>query len=111
MNAALFISTHCHFCVDSAPFYRQVADAQHGHLTEVALSVLSVESAGEMKEFLLKEHIAVDRVYQVPSSIGLRGTPTLLIVDANGIVQRAFVGVLDESRQHEVLQIIRTGEL
>jgi len=65
-----------------------------------------------MKAFLSKEHIAVDGVYQVSSrALGLRGTPTFLIVDPNGLVLRVFAGTLDEPQQEEVLKIVRTGAL
>jgi thiol-disulfide isomerase/thioredoxin len=111
MNAVLFINTHCHFCVESMPFYRQVADLRRAGQPGAALSVLSVEPPDTVKSLLSKEHVAVDNVYRVPQGFELRGTPTLVIVDANGIVQRVFVGQLDSGRQQEVLSIVRAGSV
>jgi hypothetical protein len=35
-------------------------------------------------------------------SIGVSGTPTLLLVDSNGKVQQAWVGKLDDQGQRQV---------
>jgi len=76
------------------------------------MSVFSVEPRHEMQRFLAEQQVVVDWVYQVsPASYGLRGTPTLLVVDGGGIVRRVFFGALDKSRQEEFLEIIRTGAL
>jgi hypothetical protein len=53
--------------------------------------------------------VAVGGIYRIRKSAGLVGTPTLLIVDGNGIVRRVFEGALDSSSQQEFLSFLRIG--
>jgi hypothetical protein len=105
LHAVLFLNTQCHFCEMSAPLYRELADLRRAHPGNLTLSVLSVEHLDVMKAFLAKESIPVDGVYRVNSeAYGLRNTPTLLIVDAHGTIQRAFIGVLDAAHRKAALE-------
>jgi hypothetical protein len=111
-NAILYLNTHCHFCIESAPFYRRLAEIQLARRRETALFVLSSEAPSEMRNFLSREGIAVAEVSQVSSSTsGLRNTPTVLLTDGRGMVQRVFVGKLAGDREEEVLGFLRTGML
>jgi len=104
------MSTNCHFCQESTPFYREITDAQRTRRPGVSLSVFSVESPDVMKQYLANEHIAVDGVYKLPPSItGFTGTPTWFILDANGIVRRVFIGKLDGAKEKELLKIVQVG--
>jgi hypothetical protein len=109
VNVAFFISTQCHFCAASMPFYKKVSESRDR--ARVALSVLSPDPTGDMEKWLSDQSVAVDGVYAAPHNPGLRGTPTLLIVDAGGIVRRVFIGELDSAREQEFLQIVKTGSI
>lgn len=45
-------------------------------------------------------------VVQLTPSLAIRGTPTLLVVDASGHILGAWSGVLDEQQQNEVRTLI-----
>jgi hypothetical protein len=40
------------------------------------------------------------------SKLGVRGTPTVLVVDRNGVVQSVFVGKLDSGREGQLMSHI-----
>jgi hypothetical protein len=105
------MNTHCHFCQESVPFYKQVVQARQGRQAGVAFSVLSSELVDDVKAFLSKEGIAVDGVYRVGSAAGLHGTPMLLMVDGTGTVRRVFPGALDADRREQVLKSVRNGTI
>ena len=112
LTAVLFINSHCHFCVDSAPFYREVADMHRRHRNGLTVAALSIDAPQLTRDFLSKERVVVDAIYQMSVPVkGLSGTPTLLILDGHGIVQRVFTGVLDQTRQQEFLNIIERDSL
>jgi hypothetical protein len=111
LNAVLFISTHCHFCLESMPFYRQVTAVQVDSLHSVAITIISRDPPELVKDTLSREHIRVRGVYPVPSMIPLYGTPTLLIVDATGVVRRVFEGKLNAAGEKEFLEIVKAGVL
>jgi len=65
------------------------------------------QSLGDSKQYLAKLAVTVDEVRSVPlMDIAVTGTPTMLLVDGNGIVRNVWVGKLAEDRQAEVLSAI-----
>jgi hypothetical protein len=65
-----------------------------------------------MEGHLAEEHLTVDKVLRARlDSIGVAGTPTVLIVDPQGVVRRSFRGKLDASRERELLSIVERAQL
>jgi len=104
----LALSVGCHFCTESADFYRKLAaecrkDGLH-------LSAALPQPENESKSYLLNLGVHVDDVKQVSlSSLGVDGTPTLLLVDSSGIVKKAWVGKLQAEREQQVLGAVRSA--
>ncbi|MGD0097117.1 MAG: hypothetical protein ABSB60_11525 [Terracidiphilus sp.] len=48
------------------------------------------------------EHV----VKAVPNSLGVRGTPTVLLVDDKGKIKNVWVGHLDEAGQKQLLSTV-----
>ncbi|HEY2912648.1 MAG TPA: hypothetical protein VGK21_04765 [Candidatus Angelobacter sp.] len=101
----LALSTDCHFCTESAPFYRRVAIAsQKQELSLVAVFPQPVEQA---RSYLSHEELLLNEVLQVPlSNIQVSGTPTLLLIDQKGVVQRVWIGKLSATQEKDVLSTI-----
>jgi hypothetical protein len=96
----LAVSDKCHFCSESAPFYQHLAK-EHGRTRLVAVLPQSVEDG---KRYLGGLNVAVDDVMQAPlTSLGIRGTPTLILVDSNGATVKSWVGKLTPDREADVL--------
>jgi hypothetical protein len=96
----LAISTHCHFCKDSEPFYKDLAAKSQGRLRIVAVLPQPLsESQAYVRNAIAP---SVEVVQSRLDSIGVSGTPTLLLVDSNGKVQQAWVGKLDDQGQRQV---------
>jgi hypothetical protein len=101
-TVVLALSVYCQYCRASAPFYRSLAEAaRSGQFRTLAvLREPSVESAP------LLAALGVDGVQDVRYSdletIGVRATPTLLIVDDKGFVQAALTGKLSEAEEKDV---------
>jgi hypothetical protein len=109
VNAVLFMSTQCHFCQASAPFYREL-DLTRRASPAVSLLVLSGKPTDIVRKYLTSEHIAPDGIYTLRSIVsGLSGTPTMLLVDAGGIVRRSVVGQLTAAQQKEFLDALKAG--
>jgi hypothetical protein len=105
----LQLSTTCHFCADSMPFYRRLADIRR-QPNSIAWVVIGREPAGALQEHLLRERLSVDRVVSGRlEPINFAGTPAIFIVDSQGTVKRAFVGRLSPSDEHEVASIFEKG--
>jgi thiol-disulfide isomerase/thioredoxin len=100
----LYISPHCPYCNQSAPFYRSLVEKFSGS-SEVSLATLMLEPIDVAKAHLKHFDIGIDQIYQGDlDSIGIRGTPTLLLVDDHGTVLDAWIGKLSDEREAEVLR-------
>ena len=100
----LAISTQCHFCTESAPFFQRVAKEAGGNLK--LLAVLP-QSAVEARQYLDREGVRVDDVRQSPlESIGVSGTPTLLLVNGKGVVTDLWVGKVQPEQEDQVLAVL-----
>jgi thiol-disulfide isomerase/thioredoxin len=94
------LSTECHFCTESAPFYMRLS-RDHANARLIAVFPQSVQESGE---YLKKLGVTVDQVKQVSlGSIGIAGTPTLILVDHEGIVTNIWAGKLTPDQEKEVL--------
>src|ERR1700679_3452326 len=96
----LVISPTCHFCRASEPFYRQLA--QTTGLKTHLVAVVPVPQA-DAERFV---HSSINSSLEVVSAslddVHVEATPTLLLVDAHGRVEKAWVGQLDDSGQKQV---------
>jgi thiol-disulfide isomerase/thioredoxin len=99
-SVLLVISTSCHFCQESLPFYSALSSSLGGKAD--ILAVLP-QPQQEAAEFLKAANVEVTQLATAsPSQLGVGGTPTLLLLDPNGKVQDVWLGRLDEVRQAQV---------
>jgi len=96
----LAISTTCHFCNDSVPFYRRLGTIEKNVKMVAALP----QPITEAQQYLNSSGVHVDDVRQVPlNTLGVRGTPTLLLVNDVGVVTDVWVGKLQPDQEAQVL--------
>jgi hypothetical protein len=96
----LAVSSACHFCTESGPFYQQLAKT-HGRTRLLAVLPQPVE---EGRRYLDKLNVTVDEIKQSSlDSIDVRGTPTLLLVNSEGVVTNTWIGKLQAEQEAEVL--------
>ena len=99
----LAISTTCHFCKDSVPFYRKLGAAEKGVKTVAVLPQSIIES----QQYLSDAGVHVDEVKQVSlNALGVRATPTLLLVDDSGAVTDVWIGKLQPDLENQVLTAV-----
>lgn len=103
----LALSTGCHFCTESAPFYQRLAQerAKNSNLRLVAVFPQSISDG---QNYLAINGVSVDQVTQARLDlIGVEGTPTLIITDANGGAVNAWRGRLPAEKESEVLDSLQ----
>lgn len=91
MSLILFLKKDCVFCKASAPFYRQlIADGSQRNVKWIAILPESVE---EGKAYLRSLELPIDNVQSASlSSYKIRGTPSALFVDSQGIIKSVWLG-------------------
>ncbi len=94
------ISSTCHFCKESEPFYRQLS--QTSSITTNLVAVLPMPQP-DAESYV---HSSISSSLQAISSpldtMGVSATPTLLLVDREGKVINAWIGKLDDASQKQV---------
>jgi thioredoxin-related protein len=101
------ISTTCHFCKESEPFYRRLQQEVGKGIKTVAVLPQPVNEA---EQHLSGAGLHVDQVKQAElSNIGVRGTPTMLLVNSNGVVTRVWTGRLAPEQQEQALSVLKRG--
>lgn len=101
----MVLSDTCRYCTESADFYKKLAQerAKHDDLRMVAVLPQNVEAG---KTYLNKLGVTVDEVRQSPlDAVGVRATPTLILVDDKGVVTGSWVGKLPAQNEAEVLKV------
>ncbi len=102
-NLVLAFSTKCRFCIESVNLYQELAQkrTQSGNFRMI---VVSPEPPNEIKSFFDKHNIQIDNFVQTQlSDLSISGTPTLVLVDKNGIVQNTWRGKLPPAGESELI--------
>ena len=104
-TVVLALSTTCHFCSESAPFYQELQQQKPNDVRVVAVLPQPIEDS---RNYLNKLGVSVSDVVQSSlGSVGVSGTPTLLLVDNEGSVTGSWVGKLSESEAAKVIAQIQ----
>jgi len=97
----LALSTRCHFCTQSAPFFKRLVAAAGSNVRVVVAMPQSAEVA---RRYLRRVGLNVGEVREVSlGAIGISGTPTLLLLDNAGVVTSSWVGMLAPEGEDQVL--------
>lgn len=101
LTVLLALSTTCHFCTESAPFYQRIQQEKPSSLQLVAVLPQSIEDS---RQYLNRLGVSVSEIVQTPlSSIGVSGTPTMMLIDNNGIIKAAWTGKVRDDQVAEVM--------
>jgi hypothetical protein len=102
-TVVLAISQGCHFCSESAPFYQRLIQAVRANSDAHLVAVLPQEDA-EARRYVESLGLKIDDIRKVSlDSIGVAGTPTLILVDRGGMVKKVWVGQLPPEKEPEVM--------
>ena len=108
----LVVSSQCHYCTASMPFYRDlltgISRAQN-HTQVVAAGLLEKTTA--LQKYLNDNQLAVDQIITVSTAkTKFKVTPTVLLVDRNGIIKGVWTGMLStEQSQKDLVRVITLG--
>jgi hypothetical protein len=94
------ISTTCHYCKDSVPFYQKLGATG----TDVKMIAVLPQPVAEGQQYLNGAGVHVDEVKQATlNTLGVRGTPTLMLVNDSGVVTDVWIGKLQPDQEAQVL--------
>ena len=106
------LSPGCGFCNESMTFYRQLSQSRAGHADlRIVAVVRPSDHVEEERRVLQAAGVEVDNIVTTDfKAMGIPGTPMLIATDRRGKVLDSWLGKLDESQEHEVLQALGLAE-
>jgi thiol-disulfide isomerase/thioredoxin len=101
-TVVLALQTSCHFCNESAPFYKRLVEETKGrNIKLVAVFPTTVEDS---ERHLTELGVTGFEVKQAPiSDLDASGTPTLIITNDKGEVTNFWIGKLPAEKETEVI--------
>jgi hypothetical protein len=95
------IQSSCHFCTESMTFYRELS-RQKGASTR--LVVVAPDDPAAAKQYVASHGFSPDAIAtsDLPA-MNVAGTPTLLLVNPSGVIERVWMGKLTPAREKEVM--------
>lgn len=107
-HLVLVLSTNCRYCIDSAPFYRQLAALKKSDALDTTVVAAFPESPQSIEQFLGSNGIELPFVAGVGlSDLQVKATPTVILADREGRVLNVWVGQLSQGRVDEVIKTVQ----
>ena len=102
----LALNEGCRFCSESAPFYKRLVTEAIGKNIQLVAAFPHPVVTG--KKYLENLGVKISDTRQMDfKSIGVSGTPTLLLADSEGKVTASWVGKLQPEKESEVIAQFR----
>ena len=102
------ISKGCHFCSDSAAFYKRLVQEMTERKNFKLIAVFP-HGVDEGKEYLNGLNVQITELRQASlNSIKVRGTPMLILVDNAGVVTDTWLGQLPPDKESEVFNRLQS---
>jgi peroxiredoxin len=100
-NIVFALSTNCHFCTESAQFYRELtAKCKRENIRTIAVFP---QKPSAVEAYLKNLSIQFDEVRELNlAEAGIAQTPTLLLVGDDGVVKKIWIGKLPANTEAEV---------
>lgn len=89
----IFVNPSCQYCIDTMDFYRVLSEMAAAAPRNVHLVVVGIEPEPVLDQFLKRYGVSPKRVIAARrSEVKTRVTPTILLVDASGTINRVWTG-------------------
>ena len=102
----LVLKKGCRYCAESAPFYQRLV-RETAAQNRVRLVAVLPQEVSEGKQYLSSLDVPISEVRRAElGELGVRGTPTLILVNGKGEVMESWAGKLLAEKETEVLRRI-----
>jgi len=103
----LALNTGCHYCQVSAPFYKKLANAQLSGRNDLQVVAVFPNDPEAVRRFMDYEAFAFQSVPGVPlDKLNVFATPTIMLVDKEGRVEKIWVGALTPREELDLLGVL-----
>jgi|SRR6267154_388398 len=101
-TVVLALSSYCHFCTASAGFYKRLQEV--ARTRGVPIVAVLPQPTDEARSYLENLGISIAVVRHAPlDSLSVSATPTLMMVNSEGVVTDSWIGQLSPKIEKEVI--------
>jgi thioredoxin-related protein len=101
------LSTSCHFCNESVPFYKKLAKTVNLRKNKINLVAVFREDKIFVENYFSKHNLQIATISDVDfDEIDISGTPTVMLFDEQKEIVETWRGRLDTAKEEEVLSTI-----
>lgn len=94
----------CPYCDASLPFYKQLGEQEQSNMLRAHVLVVMPDAVSSGSGFLRKDDVEVQGIFgQNLNALDVLGTPTVLLLDSGGRIEREWVGQLTPGEEEQVL--------
>ena len=104
-NVLLVLQDGCRYCTESADFYKTLV--QQTKDKNVSVTAVLPQDKEVARKYLDKLQLPeIESKQSALNTLDVSATPTLIIADAQGQVEKVWVGKLPSEKQSEVLALL-----
>jgi hypothetical protein len=94
----------CPYCDASLPFYRQLGEQERSNILRAHLLLVMPNDASSGSGLLRKNDVEVQSIFgQTLDALQVPGTPTVLLLDSSGRIEREWIGQLTPREEKQVM--------
>ena len=94
----------CPYCDASMPFYRQLGEQEKSNVLRAHVLVVMPNDEAYGSSLLEKNDVEVQGIFgQKLAALNVSGTPTVLLLDSSGRIEREWIGQLTPRGEKEVM--------
>lgn len=111
-TVVIFATTYCPYCINSMPFYRTLTGDAGRTRGAFQVVVVGPEPIDTLTGFVRQHQLQVDGVVSVPpGQLKVWGTPTLIVTNRKGAVERVWVGEQGPAARAAIAAILHNTRL
>lgn len=98
----LALQAGCHFCAESAPFYKRLIE----NVQDKNIKVVAVLPSNTDESIKYLKNLGINDLEVKQSSLNslqVAGTPTLILANDKGVVINSWIGKLDSAKEDEMI--------
>jgi hypothetical protein len=94
----------CPYCDASLPFYKQLGQQEQSNLLRAHVLVVMPDDGSSGSGFLRKNDVDAQGIFgQNLDALKVLGTPTVILLDSDGRIEREWIGQLAPGEEEEVM--------
>jgi hypothetical protein len=102
LTVLVVLASDCEYCEASLSLYQRIGAMRRAGRIQVV--GVGPETSEELRDYLKRSAVDVDAVVQLDPTIPAKGTPTIMLVDRQGIVRRSWLGCLSPTQERRLVQ-------